>query len=289
MEKEWIPFTIPNLAFHIHTLEMDSQTEYKGMHQHGAVELIQVERGTLHCHLGADMLSLQPGMILLINSHTVHWLEPCGNVRVTYVQVDMGKYRNRIHEARVEYMDEFIARQQVKPYDIFYGSGELQTIFDSMRQEVENKQYAYDSYVKAYIFQLAAFMQRQKLLSQFNAAEAKDLAEIMPVARYIEENYPFKLQLETLAGLIGYDKYRLCRLFKKVTGGTVVEYCNFVRLRQAEGMLANTNCNISETAFACGFTSIQYFNKVFKRYLGCSPSDFKKWTAVRYKQMKQEW
>jgi len=280
MEKELLKFALPNLSFHIQSLKMDTGNSYMGMHQHGAVELIQVEAGSLLCHLGRDALTLTTDQILLINSHTVHWLEPVDSAEVTYVQVDITKFRTRIQRDAMEMLDEFIAQQQIKAYGVFNAGSEVCGIFESMKKEVERKEAAYDSYLKAYIYQLMAFMQRQGLLIQRNVSEIKGLTELLPVACYIEEHYASKLTLDVLADIAGFDKYRLCRAFKQLTGGTVVEYCNFVRLRQAEYMLRNTSFNVSETAFACGFTSIQYFNKVFKRYLGCSPSEYKRWILV---------
>jgi AraC-like DNA-binding protein/mannose-6-phosphate isomerase-like protein (cupin superfamily) len=280
MEREWIQFALPSLSFHIQSLKMDTGNTYKGMHQHGAVELIQVEAGSLLCHLGQDTLTLTTDQILLINSHTVHWLEPLDFAEVTYVQVDITKFRTREQLDTMEMLDEFIAQQQVKAYGIFDSRSEVCGIFKNMKTEVETKGNAYDSYLKAHIYLLMAFMQRQGLLVQRNISEIKGLAELLPVACYIEEHYVSKLTLDELGKIAGFDKYRLCRSFKQLTGGTVVEYCNFVRLRQAEYMLRNTSYNVSETAFACGFTSIQYFNKVFKRYLGCSPSEYKRWILL---------
>jgi AraC-like DNA-binding protein len=97
------------------------------------------------------------------------------------------------------------------------------------------------------------------------------------VVEYISKNYTAKLQLEELAKLISCDKYRLCRRFKQITGGTVVDYIHFVRLRRAQELLTYSNCNITETAYACGFASVQHFNTIFKQYLGCTPSAYKKW------------
>ena len=95
-------------------------------------------------------------------------------------------------------------------------------------------------------------------------------------AEYIAKNYDTRITLEQLANLIDTDKYRLCHLFKKYTGGTVVEYINFVRLRRAEQLLADSDMNATEVASACGFASIQYFDKVFRKAVGCSPSVYRK-------------
>lgn len=63
-------------------------------------------------------------------------------------------------------------------------------------------------------------------------------------------------------------------------GNTFTEYLNFVRICKAEHML-RSGSSISDAAYVVGFSSLSYFNRVFKKYKFCSPSDYKKISKQR--------
>ena len=66
-----------------------------------------------------------------------------------------------------------------------------------------------------------------------------------------------------------------CRYFKKMTKLTFTEFVNHYRVDTAKKLLLHDK-NITETCFACGFESLSYFNRVFKRVSGENPNAFKK-------------
>lgn len=114
-------------------------------------------------------------------------------------------------------------------------------------------------------------MLRHQIIAEFDAKEVEKLRNLLPIAAYIDENYANAITLDTLSNLIGYSKYELCHKFKSATGRTVVDYINHVRLCRAKSLLENTDNSITEIALCCGFSSVQYFHKVFKKYQGSSP------------------
>jgi AraC-like DNA-binding protein len=62
-----------------------------------------------------------------------------------------------------------------------------------------------------------------------------------------------------------------CRRFRASTGMTFTEYVCRCRVEKAKELLAASSARISDIAFDCGFQSIPYFNRTFKRYTGVSP------------------
>lgn len=68
-----------------------------------------------------------------------------------------------------------------------------------------------------------------------------------------------------------YDKKYLCRVFKKFMGTTMTEYLNHIRLDYALNMIQNTNKNILDIAQDLGFSSVSYFNVIFKKRYGITP------------------
>lgn len=89
-----------------------------------------------------------------------------------------------------------------------------------------------------------------------------------------------QMTLGEIGELLNLNESYFCRLFKKATGSTFTEYLNFVRICKAEHMIKN-GASISESAYGVGFSSLSYFNRVFKKYKFCSPSDYKKISKQR--------
>lgn len=87
----------------------------------------------------------------------------------------------------------------------------------------------------------------------------------------LEHSFTENIPLDNLARHCGTSKYHLCRLFKKYTGHTIVNHITHVRLNRAMSLLRSGGKNVSEVAFACGFNSLQFFSRTFKKHTGRSP------------------
>lgn len=100
--------------------------------------------------------------------------------------------------------------------------------------------------------------------------------QIAEVLKYINKNYRSELTLDALAEAAGMSKFYLCRKFREVTGATVMEYLNNVRLTKVHSMLINTTNSIDEIAVESGFSSSVNLSRAFKKLYGISPSEFRR-------------
>jgi AraC-like DNA-binding protein len=66
-----------------------------------------------------------------------------------------------------------------------------------------------------------------------------------------------------------------CRLFTKATGIPFVQYVARFRVEKAKELLRDPAVRVSEAAFASGFQSLPYFNRVFKRCTGLTPTAYR--------------
>lgn len=98
---------------------------------------------------------------------------------------------------------------------------------------------------------------------------------VKKVMVHIGDRYAEELTLEGLAQLCGVTKHHLAREFKAYTGMTVLTYLNLIRCKNAEGCLL-AGASVTETAVECGFESISYFSRTYKKLMGVSPSGVKK-------------
>ena len=82
----------------------------------------------------------------------------------------------------------------------------------------------------------------------------------------------------------GLSKSHLCRIFKQHTGVTITHYINALRMQYAYKLIIETNIPIKDIYIMCGYENSQYFNRVFKKIRGCTPS-----SARREARKTQMW
>ncbi|MDG5854590.1 response regulator transcription factor [Clostridium beijerinckii] len=95
------------------------------------------------------------------------------------------------------------------------------------------------------------------------------------VKQFIRENIETELELEKLASNFGLSVYYFSRTFKEVTGINFSEYVNKCRIDVAKELLSTGEMNVKEVCYKVGYNDPNYFSKVFKKYEGVSPANFK--------------
>lgn len=101
--------------------------------------------------------------------------------------------------------------------------------------------------------------------------------KVMIACNYIIDNCEQTLSLKEVADYVGFSECYFSKLFKKATKINFVEYVTIQRIKQAQALLADSTIPITEIAYKAGFKSISTFNRVFKEYRGCSPTEYRKY------------
>jgi AraC-like DNA-binding protein len=96
------------------------------------------------------------------------------------------------------------------------------------------------------------------------------------VARtFISDHRADDIKLADVARVTHVTSFYLCKIFKKATGLTFVEYRNRLRIESAKKLLLNPNLTVSEVAYSVGFQSLTQFNRLFRRVVGMAPTGFR--------------
>ncbi len=107
------------------------------------------------------------------------------------------------------------------------------------------------------------------------------------VLDYIDGHLSEDITFDTLATIFGYSSFHFNRIFSSITGMSITDYLKKRRLTRACLELTGSNANISDICYACGFNSIQTFNRLFKDAYGMPPSKLRKeQVSVEYMSVK---
>ena len=156
----------------------------------------------------------------------------------------------------------------------------IQEILFVIENEMENRNFFSESIVKSYMTVILSLC-IQYFFEDFRQGKQEQNAHYKNIEKsisYIHENLSKKITLEELAQIAMMGKTNYSVFFKKLTGMTVWEYILNARVELASSYLLEEKdaLNITELAFQCGFNNSAYFNKIFKKIKGKTPSDYKK-------------
>ena len=123
------------------------------------------------------------------------------------------------------------------------------------------------------------FLERIIRLLKASDTEVRDISEnrfLKYIYDYVDAHISEDLSLSVLSAKMNYNPSYISRLFKRLTGQTLLDYITSRRMDHAVKMLTETNASIQEIAKATGISSGQYFALLFRKKYGVSPLDYRR-------------
>ena len=105
--------------------------------------------------------------------------------------------------------------------------------------------------------------------------EPQDSAKIDKIYKHVNENFQSHISLDEIADKVSMTVPAFCRYFKKVTGKTFTKLVPASRVVHATKLLSESDMNITDISYECGFNNFSHFNKLFKEVTGKSASKYR--------------
>ena len=99
-----------------------------------------------------------------------------------------------------------------------------------------------------------------------------------PIARslkYINEGYTAEIRIPDLATMENLSVSRYNVLFRQITGTSPIHYITRLRMDSACELLMSTDLSVKQIGILVGYTDANFFSKLFKRYMGQSPQQYR--------------
>ncbi|MDO4483751.1 MAG: AraC family transcriptional regulator [Clostridia bacterium] len=113
------------------------------------------------------------------------------------------------------------------------------------------------------------------LLQLPDTADDGKNADVRTVILYLQQHYADRITLEMLAGMINLDKSYLCRLFKRETGESILQFLTRIRLEKAASLLRKGSASAKDISSLVEFDDPFYFNRLFKKQYGMTPGEYR--------------
>ena len=142
----------------------------------------------------------------------------------------------------------------------------------AMRRECHDKSTAWNGVVESYLNILITKMLRKTQTGM----QSEVIGDVwQELSEYIDQNLGGDLTLEALAQKCFYNPSYFSRVFKEKFGMSFVEYVTRRRLERALSLLVETNSSVEEISEKVGFSSRAHFYRVFAKYVGGHPTDYR--------------
>lgn len=105
---------------------------------------------------------------------------------------------------------------------------------------------------------------------------SKSTLKIRKIINYLEKSYNSKITSKDIANLCESNYDYINRMFQKITGHTIFNYLNLIRIKQAMDLIYTTSLKYYEIGYSVGIDDPYYFSKLFKKYTGMTASQYAK-------------
>jgi AraC family transcriptional regulator len=143
-------------------------------------------------------------------------------------------------------------------------------------QGVKYLQPQHEAYYQITEALVADCMPNMRIFRRIKAIKATTRKELfrklLRSKNFIDNDCPVRTEIGEIAQLHGFSEYHFFRLFKTAFGISPYQYLLNKRLLHASQLLTQSNLNVSDVTFACGYGDIHTFSRAFKKKFGHSPS-----------------
>jgi AraC-like DNA-binding protein len=115
---------------------------------------------------------------------------------------------------------------------------------------------------------------RSRIPSEIPSGQRLRHQRLLPALRYVEKNFRGKIRNADVAELCDMSRYYFSHEFAEAFSLTFQEYVLCYRILEACSELRHPNVPVTNVAYSVGFNDPSYFARVFRRYLGCSPTEY---------------
>jgi len=256
------------------------------LHWHDCLELNLVKGGSGVNVIGSDSYSLVQGEIYVINNNERHYAFRNSYLDLLVIIFDpvlvwqCGAFD-------YEYLRPFFERKisfcnRIQPDNVF--AREIGALMEEIEKEDREKSPGYRLVIKALLMKVLALLYRHfKLEGQIEDEVQEKLREfnrIKDAVSYIDLNFMHDINLDEVAQMSFMTRTYFSTFFKKVMKVNLTEYVLSLRINYAARLLKQTSMSVTEICDRCGFSSLSYFNRTFKKATTLSPSEYRKSTGL---------
>lgn len=246
-------------------------------HFHDFYEIYYLLSGQRHYYIRNRMYALEAGDLVFINKNHLHRTTggsslPHERVLISFDDAYLEPVAPGPGWMNVFGGESFLLRPTA------HEQGGIADLLQAMLEEQKDGQLWSTEYTRLLLQQLLITLERIRRAKPalVSPEQSEGQRRVYGIIEYLDTRFAEKLSLDGIAEQFFISATYLCRIFKQTTGFTIIEYLNYVRIREAKVLLTQTDRPITRVAAEAGFESIAHFGRKFKAITGRSPLQYRK-------------
>lgn len=250
-------------------------------HWHEHLQFYYFVSGSAFLDCGNRTFTAMQGDVVIINSCEPHFMESRSDDLSFYiVRIDLPFLFSRQTDLCQTKFLVPLSQNRITFCNLIRGDERVTECISGMISEFTSETPGYELAVKSDIYRLIVLLFRghvRKVLSRNELNSRMDsLNRLDRVLGYIGTHYEEKISVGAMADIANFSVCYFCRIFRRITGKTLTEYVNDIRLENSAEYLKQSALSVTEIALRCGFDSVNYYSRLFHRTYHSSPGAFRK-------------
>lgn len=286
------------LAYPVNARYLDLHKSYMNWirwHWHEEMEILIVDQGIAEISTDDDTYLIRPGQGLIINQNVMHCIHAQDKKLCTFRSLVFHPdfiFGHKTDYLQTQYLLPIQNYQLFKAFFLDESAPWHERMLQIINEVIEvnmSKSFGYEIATKGHLCHFWTELIRQ--LPQTNVSTpsrpSQDEQRVKEAMLFIRTHHSEPLTLEEIADSIHVSKSECCRCFARTLQMTPFEYLMKYRIYESTRKLmdpAHKSDSIADLALSVGFNNISYFNKLFKKFLGCTPTYYRSHKVLHHEQ-----
>lgn len=248
---------------------------YTNLHWHKEIEIVFACQGALELNVQGEKLILGQGGVYVVNSEFLHSVNslPDNPDGIVFLLQISERFMRGLH------INMDLTRYG-QPPERSQALDEIRDNLLRMIEEIREGKPAYEMFVHSHCCNIIGLLTRGYLFSEEETKEQRNINEenlerIKRVFAYIQDHYRENPSLADIAAQEYVSPYYLSHVFTKTVGMNYSQYLNIIKIDMVRRDLTETSESITDIMQRHGFSNFKTFNRIFKKIVGCSPTDYR--------------
>lgn len=254
----------------VHFRRVSGSNELLPAHWHNHLEIIYITTGVMEAYINEVVYELNSGDIVLVNPQDIHYTHVHGCCEYYLLQIPATHLERIREDWKLLHFKEYLPctgetkllNQQLT---------DILSRWDALEQQREDGGHLL-ILVLLYQFLHLLYTEASDMVSRESKSRTeRDFQRMEQIMEYVKVHYREPISLTEAAGHLSLSTEYFCRLFKKYTGQTFLEYVSQVRMSRFYEDLLQTEESITFLLDKHGITNYKTFMKAFKTAYGNTP------------------
>jgi len=252
------------------------------IHSHSFFELVYIVSGTGRHFVNESGLKYSSGHLFLLTPGDTHHFDIQKQTTLLFVRFNESYIgSSRLQERSRQSIAYILKNANQEAGSLLKNKGDqvvAKSIMEAIIREHHERDFYHQELLLQFIDTILMLIVRNittRLPAKVNESTEEKALEIL---QYVQANItePEKIRAKTISQQFGISENYLGRYFKKHTNETLQEYIMHYKLRLVESRLLHSSMRLNEIADSLGFTDKSHLNRLFKKYNGVSPAQYRR-------------